>query len=214
MQASAAFKVGWVEWNFAGDFQEHRDVAMHAPLAAGLAAAQRREGRREVDMARDRAVPPLDHLVQIDAVVESRERLLGLVADLRQPQRRGELQLADTDAGRGEAREGVGRVLELHRAVADVVADAEWRRSAVARLADRKAGRLGDDRGARIGVQMVVEECDRLLDRLEEAARLRLEREHDLAPGAALQRRRGWRRAAPSLQPCGAAHRGTSRRPP
>ena len=66
------------------------------------------------------------------------KRSLGLAADRRQPQRRGELQLADADAGGGEPRERVGRVLELHRAVADVVADTEMAPQRVARLAQAK----------------------------------------------------------------------------
>jgi hypothetical protein len=74
---------------FSRDLEEHRNVAMHAPFAAGLAAAQRREGRREVDVARDRAVAPLHHLVQVDAVVERRERSLGVAGRPRQPQRGG-----------------------------------------------------------------------------------------------------------------------------
>ena len=57
---------------------------MHAPFAAGLARAQRRESRREIDVARDRAVPALHHLMQVDAVVERRERSLGVGADRRQ----------------------------------------------------------------------------------------------------------------------------------
>ena len=85
-------------------------------------------------MARDRAVPALDDLVQVDAVVECRERLLGVGADLRQPQRRAELELGDADACRRESRECVGGVLELHRAVADVVADAEMAPQRLARL--------------------------------------------------------------------------------
>ena len=121
-----------------GHFQEHRHMAMHAPFAAGSSGAQRREGRREIDMARDRAVAALHDLVQIDAVVERRERALGLGADRRQAQRGAELQLGDADAGRGESREGVGRVLELHRAVADVVADADMAPQRVVRPCARE----------------------------------------------------------------------------
>ena len=109
-------------------------MAMHAPFAPAVARAQRRERRREIDVARDRAVPALHDLMQVDAIVECRERCLGVGADGGHAQRRTELELRNADACRRESRESVGGILELHRAMADVVADAEMAPQRFARL--------------------------------------------------------------------------------
>ena len=95
----------------------------HSPPASP--ARKRREGRREIDVARDRAVPPLHDLVQVDAVVERRERPLGR---RRRPPGTRSAELSCSFAMRMPAlriAQRRRRILELHRAVADVVADAD-----------------------------------------------------------------------------------------
>ena len=51
----------------------------------------------------------------------------------------------------------------------------------------REAGRFGDNLSARVGMQVIAKERERLLDGLEEAAGLGLERQHDFATGPALE---------------------------
>ena len=108
-------------------------------------------------------------------------------ADGGHAQRRTELELGNADACRGESRECVGGVLELHGAVTDVVADTEMAPQRFARLLAREAGRFGDNCSAGVGVHVIAKERERLLDRLEEAAGLGLEREDDFSAAALLQ---------------------------
>jgi len=78
---------------------------MDAPLAPGLSGAQRRKRGLQVDIANQRAVPPLHDLMQVDAVIERRERFFGVGIDLGHSQRRAQLQLSDPDADFSELRE-------------------------------------------------------------------------------------------------------------
>ena len=100
---------------------------MHAPLAARRCRAQRREAP-----ARDRrgaSIAPFRRshdLVQVDAIVERRESFLGRRGRRAGTRKRGaELELGDANARRREAARTRRRILELHGAVADVVADAD-----------------------------------------------------------------------------------------
>ena len=160
---------------------------MHTPFAPAIARTQRRERRRQIDVPRDRTVPALHDLVQVDAVVKCRERFLGVEVDSGHAQRRTELELGNANACRRQPRESVGGILELHSAVTDVVAEAEVTPQRFACLLAREAGRLGDNCGARVGVHMILKERERLLDRLKEAAGFGLKREDDFSAAALLQ---------------------------
>ena len=134
-----------------------------------------------------RAVAPLDHLVQIDRLVEGPQPLgLGGV-DLGDAQRGRELQLRHPDARALQPLEPALRVLVLDRRVADVVADAEVAMQRLLGFAPAEAAevRQPGDRG--IGEQVPLEEPHGLLDGLEKAVRLGLEGERDHAAGARLQ---------------------------
>jgi len=170
-----------------GDLQEHRHVTMDAPLAPGLSGAQRRKRGLQVDIANQRAVPPLHDLMQVDAVIERRERFFGVGIDLGHSQRRAQLQLSDPDAGFSELREGARRLLEFHRTVADIIADAEMAPQRVVSGGGRRTCLIRNDCGTGIGVKMITKERDRFLDGLKKAAWLGLEGEHDLAAGSAPQ---------------------------
>jgi hypothetical protein len=63
--------------------------------------------------------------VETGRLFEGRERGARLRRDLGQAQGGRELELVNPRAGGGERGEAPGRALELHRRVADVVADAE-----------------------------------------------------------------------------------------
>jgi hypothetical protein len=72
--------------------EKKRDVIMDAPLAAGLPAEQRIERRLEVDVTGQEAVSALDHLVQVDLILEHLQRPGGLFALSR---RSGSMDLGD-----------------------------------------------------------------------------------------------------------------------
>src|SRR5262249_53609600 len=108
-----------------GDLQEDRHVTMNAPLAPGFSGAQRRKRGLQVDIADYGPVPPLHDLMQVDAVIEFRERFLGAGIELGHPQRRAQLQLSDPDAGFAELHKGARRLFKFHCTMADIIADAE-----------------------------------------------------------------------------------------
>ncbi len=56
-------------------------MAMHAPFTARLTGAQGREGRIEIREPGQSPVSFLHHLMQVDAVIESREIVLRRFAD-------------------------------------------------------------------------------------------------------------------------------------
>ena len=188
----------WVECSAPKPIEEQRHVAVHPPFAAGLAAAQRREGVGQIGVACEHAVARFDGLVQIDAVVERLEqRLLGSAADARR---------ASGPSSAGSWRSRMPAASERRRSRPD---------PRIRRRHDRRRGRHRDggaarrapsaptmpvsDGNSRRGCrrkQMRIEEGDRLLGRLEKAAGLGLESEHDLLA----------RRAREVVQVCGVPH--------
>ncbi len=83
------------------------------------------------------------------------------------------------------ARQGI---LELDRGVTEVEADAEMapQRGRGGDLVQSRESRQARSRSVR--VQVLAEEPHRLVDGLEQAAGLGLQREHDATPGGALER--------------------------
>src|SRR4029450_6051545 len=100
-------------------------MAMHAPLAA-VGPLDFSEGGGEVEVAHQRTIgAALDHLVQIDTLVEALELRQGFAINPWHPQGGRELQLENANAGAPETRDAAGRVLEFDGCVTDIVADAD-----------------------------------------------------------------------------------------
>ena len=137
-----------------------------------------------------RAQPPVanDHLVQIDAGVEVAEPRRQRGRDRRHAHRRRELDLRDRDAGALQAAQGRDRLLVFDGAMADVVADAEMATQHRLGLSAAEPGKIGEARQRRRPEKRVLEEGERLLDGLQEAAGLGLERERDALARSALDR--------------------------
>ena len=85
-----------------------------------------------------RAVPG-DHLMQIDRLVEGPKLRRRLVGDARDLQRGAQLQLWDADPLAAQKLEPLARQLELHRRMADVVADADVAAERIGGRAARQA---------------------------------------------------------------------------
>ena len=155
----------------------------HSPCAPTL--AESREGVGQIDEARE---PPVahDHLVQVDAGVEVAEPRRERGRDRRHAHRRRELDFRNRDAGAAQAAERGDRLLVFDGAMADVVADAEMATQHRLGLTGAEPGKLGEARERRRPEKRVLEEGERLLDGLQEAAGLGLERERDALARPAL----------------------------
>src|SRR6185295_5502379 len=121
-------------------------------------------------------------LVEIDALGERLERGEGGCIRARDVETGAHLELPDPDAGRREALERRRGLFPLDRHVAGVEADGQVATQALLARAAPEAGQRGEPcRGAR-REEMTREEGDRVVDRLELAAGLGLEREDDPLP--------------------------------
>src|SRR5262245_46796172 len=100
-------------------------MAMHAPFAA-VGSLDFRKGGGEIKVAHQRTIgPALDHLMQIDTLVEALELRQGFTIDAWHPQGGGELQLENAYAGAPEAGDAAGRVLEFDCGVTDIITNAD-----------------------------------------------------------------------------------------
>ncbi len=124
----------------------------------------------------------LHDLVQIDGLGEIGKPLRAFRVEAGDAQCGAELKLRDRDAVRAQAGDARLRVLKFHGRVTDVVAHADMpahRRLGVAR---RIARQRGEPRRALTAEKAGAEKLDRLLDRLQVAARLGFQRQNDRLP--------------------------------
>src|SRR5262245_3847896 len=110
---------------FGKRIQENRDVAMDPPFVP-LRCLDVRKCGREIQESDEASIPPaLDHLMQIDAVVEPPEPFHGVPIDAGYLEGCRELKLEDANPASCEALQALWRVLELNSGMADVVAKAQ-----------------------------------------------------------------------------------------